>query len=90
MTVNMINTKEELIEGAEKLKRYNELVRKMSAKPFNGPKVKGQGHTLLTDDESFELAELKIYFNGARINDASVMLVDAAINYALKKKFWPW
>ena len=60
-------------ESLEKLKRYSELVAKISTKkPFNAV-VKDRAR--LTDEEHEELSELRMYFGGLRVNEAGIALL---------------
>lgn len=62
-------------EALTKLRRYNEIVAKMS-KAFN-PVIKNQ----LTEEERNELYDLKLYFNGLRVNEAGLMLCETLLEY---------
>lgn len=64
-------------EAVEKLRRYNEIVAKLSSAAFNPVIPKRER---LTRDESIELNDLKLYFNTKRVNEAGLELCEVLLN----------
>jgi hypothetical protein len=66
----------QLVNSLIKLKRYNDLVKKIATKTFN-PVLKKR----LTEEESRELDALRLYFAGMRVNDAGIALAERALEH---------
>lgn len=77
---------ENLEEATANLKRYGELVEKLSVKLFNPVNTGGKPMRRLTRDEDDELIDLKLYFNGRRLNEAALEVAQACILELVKAK----